>query len=119
MVLCYSRQIYVEFTVSQTMEHFLACHVNAFTAFGGVRARVMVDNLKSAVLQHSIGQEPVFKRKYQDLPAIMDSRLVPVESASPTKKDGSKTGSAMSRKTSSPVRSSLISWPWRQQSGSG
>jgi transposase len=45
MVLCYSRQLYVEFTVSQTMEHFLACHQNAFAAFGGVPARIMVDNL--------------------------------------------------------------------------
>lgn len=53
MVLCYSRQIYVEFTVSQTMEHFLACHQNAFAAFGGVPARIMVDNLKSAVLKPS------------------------------------------------------------------
>jgi len=30
MVLCYSRMMYVEFTVSQTMEHFLGCHQNAF-----------------------------------------------------------------------------------------
>ena len=33
--MCYSRLMYVEFTVSQTMEHFLACHENAFTALGG------------------------------------------------------------------------------------
>ena len=26
MVLCYSRMLYVEFTLSETMEHFLACH---------------------------------------------------------------------------------------------
>jgi transposase len=30
MVLCYSRMLYVEFTLSQTMEQFLACHQNAF-----------------------------------------------------------------------------------------
>ncbi len=34
MVLCYSRMMYVEFTVSQTMEHFLGCHQNAFECFG-------------------------------------------------------------------------------------
>jgi transposase len=33
MVLCYSRMMYLEFTVSQTMEHWLACHQNAFDAF--------------------------------------------------------------------------------------
>ena len=66
MVLCYSRQIYVEFTVSQTMEHFLACHQNAFAAFGGVPARIMVDNLKSAVLKHGVGEAPVFNPRYLD-----------------------------------------------------
>jgi len=48
MALCYSRRMYVEFTVSQTMKHFLACHQNAFLACGGVPARIMVDNLASA-----------------------------------------------------------------------
>jgi transposase len=43
MVLAFSRQMFVEFTVSQTMEHFLACHEHAFTAFGGVPAKIMVD----------------------------------------------------------------------------
>jgi len=36
MVLCYSRRMYLEFTVSQQMEFFLACHENAFAAFAGV-----------------------------------------------------------------------------------
>ncbi|NCO51296.1 MAG: transposase [Deltaproteobacteria bacterium CG23_combo_of_CG06-09_8_20_14_all_51_20] len=66
MVLCYSRQMYVEFTVSQTMEHFLAAHANAFAAFGGVPTRIMVDNLKSAVLQHTRGQVPVLNPRYLD-----------------------------------------------------
>jgi len=48
MVLCYSRMMYLEFTVSQTMEHWLACHQNAFDAFGSVPKKIMVDNLKSA-----------------------------------------------------------------------
>ena len=45
MVLCYSRMMYLEFTVSQTMEHFLNAHGNAFRAFGGVPEKIMVDNL--------------------------------------------------------------------------
>jgi transposase len=64
MVLCYSRLMYVEFTVSQTMEHFLCGHQHAFEAFGGVPKKVMVDNLKSAVLRRSLGQAPVFNPKY-------------------------------------------------------
>jgi transposase len=66
MVLCYSRMLYVEFTVSETTEHFLACHANAFTFFGGVPERVMVDNLRSAVLEHALGQAPVLNPHYKD-----------------------------------------------------
>ena len=46
MVLAFSRRMYVEFTVSQTMEHFLACHEHVFTAWGSVPSKIMVDNLK-------------------------------------------------------------------------
>lgn len=66
MVLCYSRLMYVEFTVSQTMEHWLGCHQHAFEFFGGIPARLMVDNLKSAVLKRIVGQSPVFNQKYLD-----------------------------------------------------
>jgi transposase len=66
MVLAFSRRIYVEFTVSQTMEHFLACHEHAFAAWGGVPSKIMVDNLKSAVLQRLAGTAPVFNPRYLD-----------------------------------------------------
>ena len=66
MVLCYSRMMYLEFTVSQTMEHFLACHQNAFNFFGAVPKKIMVDNLKSAVLSRIVGQAAVFNPKYLD-----------------------------------------------------
>ncbi len=66
MVLCYSRRMYLEFTVSQKMEFFLACHENAFATFGGVPTRLMIDNLKSAVLQRLVGAAPVFNPKYLD-----------------------------------------------------
>jgi transposase len=66
MVLCHSRMMYVEFTVSQTMEHFLACHQNALLFFGGVPEKIMLDNLKSAVLKRAVGQAPVFNPRYMD-----------------------------------------------------
>ncbi len=66
MVLCYSRMMYVEFTVSQSLEHFLGCHQNAFKFFGSVPKKIMVDNLKSAVLKRIVGQAPVFNPKYLD-----------------------------------------------------
>ncbi len=66
MVLCFSRRMYLEFTVSQASEFFLACHERAFAAFGGVPQRLIIDNLKSAVLQHLAGVAPVFNAKYLD-----------------------------------------------------
>ena len=51
MVLCFSRRMYVEFTLAQCLEHFLACHQHAFEYFGGVPLQVMVDNAKVAVLR--------------------------------------------------------------------
>jgi transposase len=66
MVLCYSRMLYVEFTVSQSLEHFLACHKNAFDCFGRVPKKIMVDNLKSAVLRRIVGRPPVFNPRYLD-----------------------------------------------------
>jgi len=77
MVLCYSRMMYVEFTVSQTMEHFLACHQHAFEFFGAIPQKVMVDNLKSAVLKRALGDAPVLNPKYADFAAHNGFRIVP------------------------------------------
>ena len=76
MVLCYSRQMYVEFTVSQTMEHFLSCHQNAFAVLG-VPEKVMVDNLKSAVLRRLVGEAPVLNPRYVDFARRQGFRIAP------------------------------------------
>ena len=77
MVLCYSRLMYLEFTVSQKMEFFLACHENAFAAFGGCPSRIMVDNLKSAVSRRLVGAAPVFNPKYLDFSRHWDFEITP------------------------------------------
>ena len=66
MVLCYSRQMYVEFTLSQTMEQFLACQQNAFAFFGGVPRQMMLDNLKTGVLSHPMGGPVIYHPRYLD-----------------------------------------------------
>jgi transposase len=66
MVLCYSRKMYVEFTVSEKQEHFLECHQRAFEYFGGVPEKVMVDNCKTAVLSHPLGGDVLFNPQYLD-----------------------------------------------------
>ena len=78
MVLCYSRMMYVEFTVSQTMEHFLACHQHAFEFFGGIPHKVMVDNLKSAVLHaRRWVKRPCSIRSISTLPAHYGFTIAP------------------------------------------
>jgi len=66
LVLCHSRQLYVEFTLGQSQEQWLACHEHAFECLGGVPAEVMVDNCKTAVLTHAAGVAPVFNPTYVD-----------------------------------------------------
>jgi transposase len=77
MVLCHSRMMYVEFTVSQTMEHFLGCHQDAFHFFGSVPQKIMVDNLKSAVLKRTVGKDPVFNPRYMDFARHYGFKIVP------------------------------------------
>lgn len=52
-VLCYSRMIYIEFTLSQRKAEFYRGLVNALTFFGGSPRQVIFDNLKAAVLNGS------------------------------------------------------------------
>src|SRR5208337_845077 len=52
-VLCYSRLIYIEFTLSQRKTEFYRGVVHALEFFGGSPRAVIFDNLKAAVLNGS------------------------------------------------------------------
>jgi hypothetical protein len=49
-VLGYSRAVFARFTLDQTLESFLRCHVLAFEALG-VPREILYDNLKSVVVE--------------------------------------------------------------------
>jgi transposase len=67
MVLCHSRMLYAEFFYGEAMEHWLAAHRHAFEFFGVVPGKVMVDNLKTAVIRPAIGDQPaVYNAQYLD-----------------------------------------------------
>ncbi|WP_437644267.1 IS21 family transposase [Sorangium sp. So ce362] len=51
MVLGWSRAVYAYFTLDQTLESFVRCHMRAFEALGGVPRALLYDNLKTAVLE--------------------------------------------------------------------
>lgn len=49
IVLSYSRKAYSEVVLRQSTDEFLRCLENAFTRFGGVPQRIVLDNLRAAV----------------------------------------------------------------------
>ncbi len=51
MVLCWSRILYLEFTLSACLESFLRRHENAFHFFGGIPQEIWYDNLATAVAE--------------------------------------------------------------------
>jgi transposase len=65
MVLSYSRYMYAEITLDQSVKTFISCHVNAFRYFNGVPGIVKVDNLKAAIIEADF-YEPVTQRTYAE-----------------------------------------------------
>jgi transposase len=52
-VLCYSRMIYIEFTLAQRKAEFYRAVVHALEFFGGSPKKIIFDNLKTAVINGS------------------------------------------------------------------
>lgn len=63
MVLSWSRALFVDFSLDQRMETFLAMHRRALEFFGGVPKRCLYDNLKSVVLHH-VGSTVQFNPRF-------------------------------------------------------
>ncbi len=66
MTLCWSRAMYVEFTVSGSTEWFIRCHQHAFEYFGGVSQEVLHDNLKNAVITRDRSGRIIWNERYLD-----------------------------------------------------
>lgn len=65
MTLSFSRHSYVEFVFDQDVATWLRCHRRAFEWFGGVPRRVVVDNLKAAIVK-AVLYDPVVQRAYRE-----------------------------------------------------
>jgi transposase len=65
LVLSWSRHLYAEVVFDQRVETWLLCHEHAFTAWGGVPARIVPDNLKAAIVRASF-TEPLAQRAYRE-----------------------------------------------------
>ena len=54
LVLAWSRHSYAEVVFDQRVETWLLCHRHGFEFFGGVPQRVVLDNLKAAIIKASL-----------------------------------------------------------------
>jgi transposase len=65
MTLSFSRHSYVEFVFDQEVDTWLRCHRRAFEWFGGVVRRVVLDNLKAAIVNAAL-YDPIVQRAYRE-----------------------------------------------------
>lgn len=64
MTLSYSRHQYAELVFDQRIPTWLGLHRRAFASFGGVPGKVVLDNLKAAVLEAAL-HDPVLSEAYR------------------------------------------------------
>jgi len=64
MTLSFSRHQYSEVVFDQKVQTWLRCHQHAFEAFGGVPSRIVIDNLKAAIVKAAL-HDPVVQRSYR------------------------------------------------------
>jgi transposase len=65
MTLAWSRHQYVEFVFDQKVETWLRLHRNAFAWLGGVPKRIVVDNLKAAIIK-ATWDDPEVQQSYRE-----------------------------------------------------
>lgn len=65
MTLSYSRHQYATLVFDQSVKTWLRCHRQAFEGFGGVPRRIVIDNLKAAIVR-AVWHDPVVQRSYRE-----------------------------------------------------
>lgn len=85
MTLSHSRYRYVEFTNSQNQLTWAQLHINAFQFFGGVPAIIVLDNLKSGVIQPNI-YDPTLNETYSELSRFFGFAIDPTKVYTPEHK---------------------------------
>jgi transposase len=108
MVLSHSRLMYVEFTLSQCLEDFIQCHVNAFRFFQGVSKRILYDNLKAVVLSR-IGSDIRFNPGFMEFAGIYGFEPKPCNVARGNEKGKVENGIYYLR--ISFLAGKVLSWP--------
>jgi len=85
MTLSWSRHQYVEFVFDQKVETWLRLHRNAFTWLGGVPRRVVIDNLKAAIVK-AVWDDPEVQQSYRECAAHYGFLIAPCRPRTPEHK---------------------------------
>jgi len=85
MTLSCSRHQYVEFVFDQTVATWCRCHRAAFEFFGGVPRRLVIDNLKAAIVR-AVFDDPEVQRTYRELAAHYGCLIAPCRPRTPEHK---------------------------------
>ncbi len=85
MTLAYSRHQYVEFVFDQKVGTWLECHRRAFAFFGGVPRRLVVDNLKAAIIR-ACWDDPQVQQSYRECAAHYGFLIAPCRPYTPEHK---------------------------------
>ena len=85
MTLSWSRHQYVEFVFDQKLATWLLCHRHAFEWLGGVPERVVVDNLKAAIVKACF-DDPVVQQAYRECAEHYGFLIAPCRPATPRHK---------------------------------
>lgn len=98
IVLSHSRMMHVTFTLSEAQEFWLECHRHAFEYFGGVPAKILVDNCKTAVLSHPAKGEVKLNPTYIDFANHYGFEIVACNVRQPQEKGRVENGVGYVRK---------------------
>ncbi|WP_459943265.1 IS21 family transposase, partial [Deferrisoma palaeochoriense] len=85
MTLAWSRHQYAEIVLDQKVATWLACHRHAFEWFGGVPARLIVDNAKCAIVR-ACYHDPEVQRSYAEFAEGYGVLISPCPVREPQKK---------------------------------
>jgi transposase len=84
-VLGASSYLYAEATWTQALPDWIAAHVNALTALGGVPRQIVSDNLKAGITRACF-YEPTVNRTYADMAAHYGTAIIPARPYKPRDK---------------------------------
>jgi transposase len=103
MTLAFSRHQYAEIVTNQKVETWLGCHRRAFEFFGGLCKKVILDNLKSAIVK-ACWHDPQVQRSYADLAEGFNFIISPCPPADPKKKGRVESGVKYIKRAFLPLR---------------